>query len=314
MKKVLLFILLTLLLVNSGCSAIISQEHYKNQEVQEGDTSVSFECSHGVSSLDPSKEQLAFNGAPIELSYTFQNGEIASNFGLLLFLNGEIQPFQIDNQDIVKIGIVELEPDEEKTLNITFLPVIGQAGETLHLHICAIFDMVSDIESPTIAPFFYHAMSQAIPIDVRMNVDADRGLKNSASTPSLIAKLETAILYDDSENIESKMYMDCQEESSYTLNRTDTIHIINGESIPVTFCLYALVDNNLIPVTFEETNYMTVEPNSEQTINFILSSNEKVFSLAHILSFMGIPLYEETDDYEGTIALKTGTVTINVDS
>ncbi len=233
MRKVMLFILLALLLINSGCSTVTSPDHYNDQEGQEGETLISFECSHGVSSFDPSKEHLTYNGAPIELSYTFQNGEIASNFGLLLFLNGKIQPFQIDNQDSAMTGIVELRPNEKKTLDITFLPIIGQAGETLHLHICAIFDMISDIEAPTLAPYFYHEMSQAIPIDVYMNADVDQTQTDSTSGPKLIAELGAANLHND-DNSASNMYMDCQEENSYTINKMDKIHIINSENIPIT--------------------------------------------------------------------------------
>lgn len=309
MKKVLLFILLTLLLVNSGCSTNISQDHYRDQE---GDTSVSFECSHGVSSFDPSKEHLTFNGAPIELSYTFQNGGIASNFGLLLFLNGEIQPFQIDSGDSDTIGVIELEAGEEKTFTITFQPVIGQVGEILHLHIVAIFDMMSDISTPTIGPLFYQAMSQAIPIDVYMNIDADQNQESLVSDPRLIVKAGSITSHDDNETIASDMYMECQKNGSYMLGETDTIHIINGENQPVTFRMYAMVGNNLKPVAFEDGDSITIDSNSEQAIEFKLTSDKLASSNSQTLCFMAIPLFKDSNDYEGTMAYKTKTVSVNI--
>ena len=36
------------------------------------------------------------------------------------------------------------------------------------------------------------------------------------------------------DNSASNMYMDCQEENSYTINKMDKIHIINSENIPIT--------------------------------------------------------------------------------
>lgn len=306
MKKCLMLLLVVFLLLSGGCSDPVSQV---SPEGNGGELLASFECSHGVSSINPIEDCLEFSGSPVEVGYTFKNGNIASNFGLLLFVDGRLQPFQIDNQDLVEIGIIELEAGEERTFVITFTPVIGRIGEVKHLHILALFDAANNIESPTIGPMFYHAMSQTIPIDIQINADVDLSQGGEKPESRVDGSLGLATLLGG-ENVESDMYTDFQKEGSCVLNSTGVLHIVNGEKIPIKFFLYALVDNQVIPVSVDGADNVTIAPCNEQTIEFVLSSDEDIFADANTLSFIAVPQYEETNDYSGTDAYKTRTISV----
>ena len=94
MKKILFSILgvLSILLV-SGC---VQQQTIESSSPLP--TQSEFSLSHGVSSIDILTEDLTFTGAPVHLTYEFETGNVDSNIGLLLFLNGNIQPCKLNSK------------------------------------------------------------------------------------------------------------------------------------------------------------------------------------------------------------------------
>lgn len=130
MKKVLFSILgvLSILLV-SGC---VQQQTVESSSPLP--TQSEFSLSHGVSSIDILTEDLTFTGAPVHLTYEFETGNVDSNIGLLLFLNGDIQPFSVDDNYPSVMNIVSLPANQKKVISLSFEPITGLAGDYLPLH------------------------------------------------------------------------------------------------------------------------------------------------------------------------------------
>lgn len=156
MKKILFSILgvLSILLV-SGC---VQQQTIESSSPLP--TQSEFSLSHGVSSIDILTEDLTFTGAPVHLTYEFETGNVDSNIGLLLFLNGNIQPFSVNDNHPSVMNIVSLPATQKKVISLSFEPITGLAGDYLPLHIVAIFDAANRIENPTIATAFFQELSQ----------------------------------------------------------------------------------------------------------------------------------------------------------
>lgn len=156
MKKVLFSILgvLSILLV-SGC---VQQQTVESSSPLP--TQSEFSLSHGVSSIDILTEDLTFTGAPVHLTYEFETGNVDSNIGLLLFLNGDIQPFSVDDNYPSVMNIVSLPANQKKVISLSFEPITGLAGDYLPLHIVAIFDAANRIDNSTIATAFFQELIQ----------------------------------------------------------------------------------------------------------------------------------------------------------
>lgn len=134
----------------------------------ENDSEVFLEYSHGVSSPDPEYGVIACSNNVASFEYVFQNGELPSNFGLLLFLDGMLQPYSTDERSDVRLmHIVELQPGEEKSIEILFKPVVTQNARS-SLYIAAIYDADNNmVNAGSNGPFVHH-LSQSIPLWVEV--------------------------------------------------------------------------------------------------------------------------------------------------
>ena len=110
LKKVIPLMCMLLLIQMSGCSTSSVPEKVDTPEVIS-----EYTLSHGVSSLDVIKENLYYVGKPLQLEYTFENGNVDSNIGLLMFIDGDIQPFSVDGDEDPKVmNIIEMKEKRDE--------------------------------------------------------------------------------------------------------------------------------------------------------------------------------------------------------
>ncbi|MDR0918962.1 MAG: hypothetical protein LBM93_06885, partial [Oscillospiraceae bacterium] len=81
-----------------------------------------------------------FNYAP-EITFTrlVHSYGKRGNFGLVMYINGILQPCKLDNSEEKLLHIYELD-NEEKKQTISFSPVVGEKGDKLYVEICKIYD------------------------------------------------------------------------------------------------------------------------------------------------------------------------------
>ena len=322
LKKAVCLLLGMLLLIHmTGCKAGSSQDSLSTPK-----TISEYSLSHGITSLDILKESLKYEGAPIQIEYEFENGNKDSNIGLLLFLDGHIQPFTIDKNGTPKVmNIIELKADSKKSITIAFDPVRGQLGETIPLHIVAIFDAGNTIQTPTIAISFFQALSQAFPVRVEFQKDSscilDKNFYNSQFTLEVksgsISKLDIQTTDTEAET-ESKLVLqgflsgNDQESKHMKIGESYTLELSNVSDENAQYHVFCFIDNK--PVLWKDSPFysITVPSKSEAVIGIKeIKENNNDFSDSEKkqLFFIAVPIHDASKQL-GTMVLKTKTVNL----
>lgn len=317
MKKVLFSILgvLSILLV-SGC---VQQQTVESSSPLP--TQSEFSLSHGVSSIDILTEDLTFTGAPVHLTYEFETGNVDSNIGLLLFLNGDIQPFSVDDNYPSVMNIVSLPANQKKVISLSFEPITGLAGDYLPLHIVAIFDAANRIDNSTIATAFFQELSQAFPARVFLDSDSDlatceafyenaytvRSLENAKviELPNERSEMNSDFLFvsfPESSDIETKQL---------SLNTPTDITLFNPTEETMSYHLFAFVNNT--PVMWDSSPYSSITlPAKSQFSSSILLSASPMQNISDdaapdLFFLVAVPIHEASQQ-QGTLVLKTKTI------
>ena len=312
MKKILFSILgvLSILLV-SGC---VQQQTIESSSPLP--TQSEFSLSHGVSSIDILTEDLTFTGAPVHLTYEFETGNVDSNIGLLLFLNGNIQPFSVNDNHPSVMNIVSLPATQKKVISLSFEPITGLAGDYLPLHIVAIFDAANRIENPTIATAFFQELSQAFPIRVSLDSDSTVSTCEAFYEKSYtVHSLENAKVSKLSE-MNSDFLFDSFSESSdvetkqLSLNTPTDIILFNPTEETMSYHLFAFVNNT--PVMWDSSPYSSITlPAKSQFSSSILLSDSQMQNISDdspdLFFLVAVPIHEAAQQ-QGTLVLKTKTI------
>jgi len=158
MKKVLLFILCSLLIITSiGCSNNAGTENPNNQmgidnsqnPFQESDenTIIMGGISHGPSAPNVDENEkllpLIYSGEEIRYDYYVNASGQAKNVGFLMFVNGQPQPYKINNANSAYefVHIFDLTEDNtDLPFTFIFTPVTGKQGDTLNVIISSIYN------------------------------------------------------------------------------------------------------------------------------------------------------------------------------
>lgn len=263
-----------------------------------------YECIHGLSNGDYYTSGIIYNGQPITVKYSFTNVNMNSNFGLMLFLDGFIQPFALDNDtEYSNYQIVML--SENRTVTITFNPVWGTKGDILNLHIIAIFDMAADYDTPTIAQAFYHNMSQTIPVNIIMDADAKPSLNVKYSDYSQ-CEIEINNTSQQNGNISNDILL--LDEPIY--NENLNVDILNGFNNDAQYYLYAYINNEPIQINGESFLKIACPATTKTNITMQLQAGSNREN--DLLYLLAIPV-EFNDPFDAPLVLKMKTVPLGAE-
>ncbi|MDR2714057.1 MAG: hypothetical protein LBB42_00780 [Coriobacteriales bacterium] len=85
-------------------------------------------------SYGPLVRSLSFDGSTVNVVYEFDNFGPPFEFGLLVFIDGVLQPYHSDqNEQAMNFQTFNLEKDEHAEIQLNFDPVVGAKGQTLSL-------------------------------------------------------------------------------------------------------------------------------------------------------------------------------------
>jgi len=267
---------------------------------------VQYECNHGLLNQELYKTGLKYNGNPVELDYAFNNVNMDSNFGLMLFLNGIIQPFTLDNETESNIQIVELSTGTiNKTVHISFDPIIGKSGENLQLNIIAIFDAGSNYNTPTLAPAFYHSLSQSLPVSLYM------GTNSSNTTQTLYNSQYYCNFSNNSPTLLSDETCDdiIFSDEAISLDETFEFSLINTSEIDADYYIYAYINNTPIKINEQGLFLLACPAKSKISVTSKLLGNS--IGKDDVFYIIAVPHQTETTNYFQS-TLKTKTIPLSV--
>jgi len=157
MKKIII-IMLAILFLLSGCIP-------KENTPEQNESYVEF--WHGVVEPDSKIGRLSYTGESVHFTYQFSNSDAPAELGIIMFLDGQIQPYSVDGSDAQEMHAFEFSGRITKNYEFEFTPITGEKGDELFLYIIGIYDVNSNPET-TIAPPFLHAVSQSFPFEIVM--------------------------------------------------------------------------------------------------------------------------------------------------
>lgn len=172
---------------------------YRSEEAGMQESEVILEFSHGVSNPDPEFGVIKCVDGVASFEYTFTNGAAHSNFGLMLFLDGILQPYclELGNPEQV-IYPIELSPNEERTVEIFFTPATT-LNDSSDLYITAIYDVLHRPEDADANPLFLHHLSQSLPFSIDYDGSVYQKQAYAAESSSHVEKVSVVAEGSNSE-------------------------------------------------------------------------------------------------------------------
>lgn len=268
-----------------------------------------FEASHGIDGFDVLTDSLSFNGDPIQLSYKFSNGYVASNYGLMLFLDGVLQPYYTDSDTEYKyMHIFRLEADAEETFQISFYPIATE-NKIAPLHLVAVYDADTAFESATLGIPFWQTPSQAYPATVELQSNTpeinshDMAIDFNNAYDFIIDFLsEEAIPADSSQ----KNLTIEDNTNNLTFNREFNLHIVGRDEGSTIYRIYAFVNNEPVLVNGERWFDLEVESNMQYTmLGSIKKLSEKQLETETTFYLLAVPLHSVNENTNGVSILKS---------
>ena len=91
-----------------------------------------------------------YRGGFLEIAYVFYGGRVDSEVGLLIFIDGIVQPYfvgdYIEESDFEYMHIFNVIADSEQVVSLNILPTVGEVGDYLQLNfVCIGFPLIQDI-------------------------------------------------------------------------------------------------------------------------------------------------------------------------
>lgn len=140
--------------------------------------------SSNIVNLNSGNMTIEYDGAPILLEYEFSCGDPCV-MGLMIYVNGFLQPYTVKPGQETVMHTVELGSDDTKRFKFEFTPVCGAAGENLRIVFANIYNArVIELSNSVGANTFgsNHKISQSLPWTLKMNAKSPAvNLKSSGS-------------------------------------------------------------------------------------------------------------------------------------
>lgn len=127
MKRIIcLFFISVFILGLCSCDSYIEKNECGNTNGEQIKTTILY----GITSPDPDKRVLEYNGEPIQIKFNAQNGPTNAEWGLRIYVDGYLQPFVIEDKQY-DLYCFELNDRETIDIDLSFIPVIGDVGDEL---------------------------------------------------------------------------------------------------------------------------------------------------------------------------------------
>lgn len=193
-----LCVMLSIALVLGGCS--LNPEPAESDTVSgnpfeehDENTDGILRMTHGAVSPDPEKGVFTYDGDPLQLTYMLHNEGSKAEWGFVIYVNGVMQPYTVEGKDGESTcHVFTIEKQTREDLKISFVPVVGKAGEELSI-IYATMLMPSYVlpeEELDNGYGYYHAYNMSLPMKLVMKKDApNKNVNGSVATKYEIGEI-----------------------------------------------------------------------------------------------------------------------------
>lgn len=144
-KLVIFGMALCILLAISGCrpdsQSITSGSPEKDPFATVAGSGEEVLFAYGFGLVSPKTDtNMVYDGNDISVEYYVENYGAALSTGMLMFVNGNPQPYSVADGDLTYMHIQEVPAKEKATVEVSFTPVCGYAGETLNVRFVSILN------------------------------------------------------------------------------------------------------------------------------------------------------------------------------
>lgn len=221
---------------------------------------------------DPIEMVYTYRGDPLEIPFSITGSSAGktSEIGVLLFVDGVVQPYSAIYEDGTKLEenymqVFNLDYEQQAKFNMVFQPVTGKTGETVPVMAVTILEpsfVAEGIDNPRYG--FHHQESATIPRQISFAVDAPEQTSASANTDYNVVDLSQDIL-DTMAAWGATDMLDTT--ASLSLNVEDGNYIqTDGKTATITMHLYGGPEANFNitlfinhqPVRINESDYLSV--------------------------------------------------------
>ena len=303
------------------------EETVEDEEQSQVDESVNLGgYGMGPIGFDPLQNPtFIYTGAPINLSFFYEGTGSDTEVGLMFFLDGIAQPYQIietshpdetsvTNQDVY-LSKFQLSSDIRIEFTVSITPVTGSVGDEFGLFPVTLFE-------PSFMPVsekgnfgIYHNASFYLPIAIHMETDtlqqSEDFIVNTDLAPIPDYKKENASL-DASGRINQPVFtfyagdfLSWREPQLLTENRKIDMHLSGFGGIEATYRVTVFVNHQPVPIEGHENFLIETHYDQVSTFTFTLdlSGYDRMNSLYAIIVPVG-ESYKNQDIY----GQKTGSI------
>lgn len=155
------------------------------------DSAQSIAISAGVQDNDSMR--FTYSGEPVAINYGF-NASDDCEVGLLIFLDGVLQSYQVDGQTTA-MHTLDLKADAEQIFTLYLTPSLGEEGGTLRLNFVNVFDptLKTAPADGTVVFGNAHKFSQSMPWSLQMQAPANSAAPKIADGEKLVPMTDAQI-------------------------------------------------------------------------------------------------------------------------
>lgn len=230
--------------------------------------------------------RFAYTGEPIAIDYAFSASD-SCRMGLLIFMNGILQSYQVDGQTTV-MHSVNLKAEEEQVFTLYLTPTVGKAGDEVQLNFVNVFDPSLKTAQADGAVVFgnSHKFSQPLPWSVEMQADAKSDSPQISTNAEIVAMTDEQIqgyLQTDSRGntrdkrdaLQFEITADGQDMAPcYSLQAQNNIELRLYGNTAQTYRVCLLADfTTLLPINGAQFVDVAVQKDSYSVVQFSIERN-----------------------------------------
>lgn len=317
--KITIFILL-LSFVLSSCS---NESNYNSNTdtLQEEKIAILF----GITSPNPDKHTLEYDGEPINVSFGAENKGISGEWGLRMYINGYLQSYTVENNALNDMYIFRLEKEQECNFDFSFSPIIGKKGDELTVHFILYYNpnyVLNDNEY--LGYDNNHDISQLLPWKLIMNSDSD-GNDLECFDSDLVSysnitdniKREYVEQYDENMNPINLLEETTFIENFQTENNYDTLVYDNNKLISTTILGFGLPEkyrvsfyiNHQLVRAFDGSPYCIINVKKDLVSEIKVSFPYDLKNDNNFVYIIAVPIYNSYN-IDSSDVLKTNSMKI----
>lgn len=178
-------------ILNPPAGNLFEQEMIKTND--NDNLEPSMQGGYGMRELNfPENREFVFSGQEIELSFVIESNDNAT-IGLMLFIEGLLQPHSVVassnpslsplSDDKLAISYHKVNAHEAPEFTLSFIPVVGIAGETLTVEILKIWQADYQPKNLEARYGFYQEGSTNPPVKIKMELDSTGSLNDERILP-----------------------------------------------------------------------------------------------------------------------------------